>query len=411
MISHILTISKKNDYELLLDWGKNNSIYISDKISMNYTNENNKYYYVKKKINKDEIIMSVPNDIALTLNSSLNLLGRKTRKQYENYQKQKFEEEKRQGQNDIIINRKIQSFLAYLMAIANKNKSRNNRFYQFYKYYFNTFETNVEKFPIFFDSNQINYLMFSKFGNDLLEMKEMFEEEYGILHREIFKNTLEEEDYFKYRIFTFSKLIDISGHSSLIPFVDMIDINPINYNLKLNFTYENNSISVTAIKTIDIEDKLVMSAIKLTNSASFLCYGKIFEENKNYIESFTIPKVSQYFIDNKKIDPLLVSSEIIDIFKDNYYKEILPDYMELSKLLREDGSKVSALRLFLENLQFIRNSYNKVTVGELYKYFYDITYVRNIRSILDSEKHYLDKKIREMKQIINKYAKEKEQDL
>ena len=37
--------------------------------------------------------------------------------------------------------------------------------------------------------------------------------------------------------------------------------------------------------------------------------------------------------------------------------------------------------------------------------------MQNIRSVLDSEKHYLDKKIREMKKIFNKYAQERNKDL
>ena len=108
---------------------------------------------------------------------------------------------------------------------------------------------------------------------------------------------------------------------------------------------------------------------------------------------------------------MMANGEVVDLSLDKYYEVILPTYMELSKLLKEDGSKVSALRLFLENLQSIRGSYDKVTISELYKHFFNIKYVKNIRSVLDTEKFYLDKKIRQMKQVINKYASKKEEDL
>ena len=412
--SHIFTTSKKNDYDLLLEWGTNNSIYISDKIAMNYTNENNKNYYVKKKINKDEIIISIPKKLLLNIESVLNLLGPKTKKQYENYKKEHFNNNSnnKKDPNDILSYRIDQSFLAYLMTIANKNKSNKNKFYQFYKYFFNTFETDLERFPVLYNTEQIRLLIFSLFGNELVQTKEMYDEEFEILQTKIYKKPLDQDEYYKYRIFTFNKLVNISGVSSIIPFVDMLETNPINFNLQINYTYENDSISVMAVKNIKKDDKLKLAVVQMTNSGSLITYGKVYEENKNYIENFRIPKISVNFLKIKNLDPLMAANgDIVDISLQNYYEEIIPIYMDLSKLLKEDGSKVSALRLFQENLLSIRDQYDKVTVSELFKYFYTPKYVNNIRSVLSTEKLYLNKKIREMKQIINKYAKESEQDL
>ena len=412
--SHIFTTSKKNDYDLLLEWGTNNSIYISDKIAMNYTNENNKNYYVKKKINKDEIIISIPKKLLLNIESVLNLLGPKTKKQYENYKKEHFNNNSnnKKDPNDILSYRIDQSFLAYLMTIANKNKSNKNKFYQFYKYFFNTFETDLERFPVLYNTEQIRLLIFSLFGNELVQTKEMYDEEFEILQSKIHKKPLDQDEYYKYRIFTFNKLVNISGVSSIIPFVDMLETNPINFNLQINYTYENDSISVMAVKNIKKDDKLKMAVVQMTNSGSLITYGKVYEENKNYIENFRIPKISVNFLKIKNLDPMMAANgDIVDISLQNYYEEIIPIYMDLSKLLKEDGSKVSALRLFQENLLSIRDQYDKVTVSELFKHFYTPKYVNNIRSVLSTEKLYLNKKIREMKQIINKYAKESEQDL
>ena len=413
IISHVFTTSKKNDYDLLLEWGKNNSIYISDKIAMNYTDENNKNYYVKKAINKDEIILSIPRKLLLNIESALKLLGPKTKKQYENYKNQNFENkaDKIKDTNNILSYRIDQSFLAYLMTIANKNKSKKNKFYQFYKYYFNTFETDLERFPILYNTEQMRLLIFSLFGNELVQTKEMYDEEYDILQKEIHKKALDQDEYYKYRIFTFSKLVNISGASSIIPFIDMLEINPISYNLQINYTYENDSISVMAIKKIKKNDNLLLAVVQMTNSASLITYGKIYEENKNYVENFRIPKIAVNFLRMKNLDVMMASGEVVDLSLDKYYETILPTYMELSKLLKEDGSKVSALRLFLENLQSIRGSYDKVTISELYKHFFTTKYVKNIRSVLDTEKFYLNKKIRQMKQVINKYASKKEEDL
>ena len=65
----------------------------------------------------------------------------------------------------------------------------------------------------------------------------------------------------------------------------------------------------------------------------------------------------------------------------------------------------------MQNLQSIRNEYDKITVSKLFKMFFKVEYVQNIRTVLDTEKLFLNKKIREMKQLINKVAREMQQDL
>jgi hypothetical protein len=409
IISDILT-QKKNDYALLLEWGKNNSVFISDKIAMNYTNENIKNYYVKKKIKKDETIMSIPRKILLNIDSALNLSNPKIKKQFEIYKKEDFRNKQKDGINEILPYRIDQSFLAYLMTIANKNKSPKSKFYQFYKYFFNTFETDVEKYPIFYNSDQIRLLMFSLFGNELMETKEMFDEEYDILQRKIYKKNLDQDEYYKHRIFSFNKLVNISGVSSLVPFLDMIETHPINYNLQVNYTESNDSLAIVAIKDITVKDKLFISVVQMQNSNSLITYGKVYNENKHYVESFKIAKVFTNFLREKKLDPFLASTEIVDLTEKNYYKQILPIYTDLSIHLKEDGSKTSALRLFLENMQSIRKTYDTITPSVLYKNFFQTKYVLNVKSVLDTEKYYLDKKIRELKILINKVAANKELD-
>ena len=401
--------SKPNDYELLLEWGKNYSVYISDKIDMNYTNENNKNYYVKEEIKKDEIVMTIPKKVLLNIDSAINILGKKIKKQFEIYKNKQLED--KTNLNEDMLYHINQSFLAYLMTIANKNKSKNNKnkLYQYYKYYFNTFETNLEKYPLFFSTEQMRLLAFSIFGSELISTRRLFEEEYEILQREIHKKILDQDEYIKYRIFTFNKFVNMTGTSYIIPFVDMLDTNPINFNLQLNYTED--SVSLVSTKDIHPGDVLSMAVVQMSNSGFFITYGKVFEENKYFVENFRIHKIGQNFLREQKLDPLMATGEIIDITEKNYYEKVIPDYIEISKALKEDGSKASALRLFLENIKSIRESYNKITVSDLFKNFFNAKTVQNIRSVLDTEKYYLDKKIREMKKIVNKYARERQHDL
>ena len=339
--------SKKNDYELLLDWGQNNSVYISHKIDMNYTNENDKNYYVKEEIKKDEIIMSIPKNVLLNINSAINILGTKLKKQFEIFKNKQLGDKTKL--NEEKLHQINQSFLAYLMTIANKNKSKKNKnkLYQYYKYYFNTFETKLEKYPLFFSTEQMRLIGFSLFGKELISTRQLFQEEYEFIQREIHKKALDEEEYIKYRIFTYSKLVKITQGSYIIPFVDMLETNPIHFNLKISEI--NNTISLRANKDINPGDKLILSVVEMTNSGYFITFGKVFEENKNFVENFGIAKINQNFLAEKKLDPLMATGELIDLNEKNYYEKVIPEYIEISKALKEDGSKASALRLFLEN--------------------------------------------------------------
>ena len=400
---------KKSDFDLFIEWGKNNSFFMSNKIAMNYTNENIKNYYVKEKIMKNELIMRIPKKILLNIDSALNLMGSKTRKQFEAFKKTYFENAKEEHK-EILKYRVDQAFLAYLMTVANKNKSKKNKIYQFYKYYFNTLETDTEKFPIFYSTEQMRLLLFSLFGNDLIQTKQMFDEEFEILQKEIYKKLMDPDEYTKYRMFTLNKLVNISGVSSIVPFIDIFETNPVNYNLYINFTNTGDNIEIISKNEININNKLILATVDMPNSGSLITYGKIFEENKNFIETFKIPKISPIFLRERNINSLISSVEVVDLTKRDYYEEIIPQYMELSKLQKEDGSKVSALRLFLENLKIMRNEYNKITPSILFKNFFKTEYVNNIKSVLDTEKNFLNKKIKEIQRKINKLAGIKELD-
>ena len=63
----------KNEYDLLYEWGQNNSVYISDKLGINYTNNNIKNYYVKDHIFSGETIISIPKKVLLALVEDINL--------------------------------------------------------------------------------------------------------------------------------------------------------------------------------------------------------------------------------------------------------------------------------------------------------------------------------------------------
>ena len=399
LLQYSLLAEFQNNYDLFYEWGRNNSIYISYKIAMNYTNENIKNYYVNENIDSGETIISIPKNILLNLNSALKLSNKKIKKQYENYKKEILNSD--HNIYEVREDRKEYSFLAFLMTIANEKKSKKNKFYQFYKYLFNIYETNLEEFPIFYNSQQIKFLLFSLYGKGVMQTKTMIEEEFSVLQRN-YKADLDLEEYMKYRLFTINKVFNVVGVNYLIPFIDIFEKNPKNYNLKLNYSSNDETINLIATKDIKINDKLIMVMEQMPNIKSLIKYGKIYEENKDFhLELFRVPMISNNFIKAKKLDPELSKGKIVDLNEKNYYEEVIPVYKIVAKMLNKDETNISALNLFMENLNIIKHSYDKVSLSELFKYFYKSTYVNNINNILDEEKKYLEKKIEEVKKIIN----------
>ena len=285
--------------------------------------------------------------------------------------------------------------------MANLNKSPKNKLYQFYKYFFDTCETNLDKFPLFYSTDQIRPFLFSLFSNELIQTREAFEEEYTILDSQITKKQFDLDDYLKYRLFTYNKLVNISEQSSIVPFVDILDTNPVSFNLQVRYLQDNHTVNVISNQEINPEQKLILAVVEMTNMASLIVYGRIYEENNNFLETFKISKISPIFLRSKNMNLMLSNSNLMDLMKPKFYDEVIPDYMELSKMMNGDGSSVSALKLLVENIEEFRKQYDDVTTSVLMKNFFDTEIVYNIKSVLDTEKNFLDKKIKQLKKIVS----------
>ena len=405
-----LDYSQKTNGDILIEWGKNNSVYISNKIKLNYTNENTKNFYVKKKIEVNEILISIPQNLLLNIDSALKLSSSKIKKQFEKYKTQKFKQILNNS-SELFYQRIEHSFLAYLMTIANKNKSPKNKLYQFYKYFFDTCETNLDNNPLYFSTEQIRPFLFSLLGNEIIQTREAFEEEYITLQSQITKNKFDLDEYIKYRLFTYNKLVNMTGASSIVPFFDIIETNPVTFNLKINYEVQNQTLNLYALKEIKRGQKLSLAVVQMTNMGSFITYGKTYEENKNFLESFKISKISALYLREKNMNLMLANPNLIDIMKPKFYEELIPDYMELSKLMNEDGSSVSALKLIIDNMESLKRQYEKVTMSSLMKNFFDLKVVESIASILETEKNFLSKKIRDLKKVLSYVDKGKTSDL
>ena len=401
--------SKSDDYEKLFEWGKSKGLFISDKLAINYTSENIKNYYAKEEIEKNETIMIIPTDLVLNIETALKHFGSKTRKLYEKYQNEKFE-----YVNDLLKYRIQQSFLAYLMYIGNRHKTEKNKFYQYFKYYFNTLETNLDSFPIFYNNEQFGLLTSSLFGNEIFQTRTLLDEEYSILDQKILKKSLDYDEYLRYRTFTLSKGNNITGLCTIIPFVDILDIHPKKYNLKLKFDLDDYGVKVIATKKIKTNRKLMVKIESFQNSNSLIFYGKTFKELENSVGTFLVPYISPLYLNEKNLDQSYAINDKLDLAHEKFYEEAMPKYMEFSKKINEDGSPLSALRIFMGNLKALRKKYDEVTTSKLHKTFFTLKDIQNVQRVLNTEMKFYDEKMKVLDVLIdytiNNNTKKNEED-
>ena len=386
IISILLFISNiscktTKDYDLLLEWGLNHSVFISDKIGINYTSEN-----LKK-------IMIIPKDLILNIKSALDLYGPKTKKLYQKYKKEKFE-----YVNSFLSYRIQQSFLSYLMLQGNKH---DNKFHKYFQYFMNTFESNLDSFPIFYNNEQFGLLTMSQFGNEIFQTKTLMEEEYNILDQKVLSKGLDYDEYLKYRTFTLSKGNNITGLCSLIPFVDILDIHPTKYNLKLDFNLSDYGVKVISTKKIKMRRRLRLKIDSIQNSNSLIFYGRTFKELENTVSTFSVPYISSQYLTEKNMDQSLAINDKIELTHEKFYEEAMKTYMDFSKKIKEDGSPLSALNIFKDNLNAMRKKYDDVTTSQIHKTFFTRKDIENVKRVLNTEKRFYDEKMKILDTLID----------
>ena len=149
-----------------------------------------------------------------------------------------------------------------------------------------------------------------------------------------------------------------------------------------------------------------MKTEKMSNIKNFYIYGQTFEKMNDYIDNYKLPMVANEMIqDLDKKKQIKYYKKNIDLNKKDFYKDALEPYKKLSIDKKEDGSDLSAYNLFLKNLNMIRENLYSVTKTEIDEAFINFKDVRNMIRVFDSEKYFMDKKIDELKKIIQKIKK------
>jgi hypothetical protein len=270
---------------------------------------------------------------------------------------------------------------------------------------FDTFETSLDSYPLFYNDNQMKLLRGSVTYMDVTLMRELFEDEKMIFEKDYNQKEIDLDEYMRYRTLIIAKTYNIS-QLSVIPFIDMFENDPMDYNVDIGHNETNNNVNVFTTRKVRRGDTLYIRSGYISNYKRLILYGQTFDKMSDYIDSFNIPMISFKMRKNMRItNQDFDVSESIDLAKKKFFKKALKTYKKLSLLKKEDGSDLSAYKLFLKNLEMNRKDYEPVTTSDIYKEFVHLKDVNNVRRVLELETRIFDQKIKLMKRLVDNMSK------
>ena len=392
-------------YEKLLKWGLSHNLTITEKIRF-IKEKSTKFYIAKNLIPESDIIMDIPPECMLNINNTLSLLdSKKFKKAYDRY----VEIEKMDQAEGKDNHRTEQAFIAYVLYIVKKHpkKYKKNKFVKYFKPMFYMFDENLDNLPFYFSSEQMKLFFNTSFGSIFDSMTKLIQEESSLFEKKIFNETVDFEDYLRYRIFTVQKSFQVNKTLDLVPFTDYIkrDFQKINCEF---FISPDDHIIVRAKSNIFPGEELIMNPFAISNDHRFIFFGDTFEELKDRIQSFNIPSLIPSYITDKPVDFNIESlgpKARMDLIEIDFYKPIIFVYKKFARLIGEDDSDMNACKLMLKYLNRIKDNYDIVTKDKIREEFLREKDVENVWRIVDGERQLINRRI----EILKIYMKNQEE--
>ena len=409
-----------------LQWAKNNSIYINEKLILNKKTSGDNHYFFSadSRIQNNTLLLSVPYDMMIT---QFNL-----NEMYKDSKNKKFEN--LWDKIETINNEYIQFFstkqLFYMSVILeNAMRKKKGPLYKKYKELLRMFDDlDMDIYPVFYDQYEKDYLSGSNFGSQLLRAIDSLNEEYIILDRDLNINIPNQDDFIKTRVISLISSINLNNtnynysnefnETIIVPFLDCFTKTI--FEDKSNARVERKSIKNTTTNLNDyyleiyIGGEINLKWTPFSNSELLLYYGFIEEEN---------PIRSRHFMDiiNTKFKKdLNLTDDIYQNLKKKLYElnteftapDVINSYKNLSKLFdKYKNRKEGPYEMMLDNLKYYVNLYEEVlSDGNINKYINGKEKIKCIKEIIHMEKKFLDKKVDSLERHIKKIKTGKTED-
>ena len=402
-------IKSKNltKYEKLINWGLNNSLNLSEDLTFS----KNKFI-AEKFITIDDIIMTIPKKLMLSVKSALELLNSsKLKKQYELYLKE--DQESAKKKQTIFDEAHIdQSFLSYLLYVISHKKKKYSKtdFYKYYEHISYMFEDNLDNLPFSYSSEQMNLFTNTTFGPIFESCYRYFSDEASLFEKKFYQKPIIFEDYLKYRIFSVKKYYNISNEVNLVPFIDLIkqdhkEPNCIYYD-------EGGDIKLKAILNVFPGEELILKPLNISNQHRLIFFGETFDEILDVFPSYSVPVMPRYFLFEEKVeidndlDDKLKKYDVMDLCEDEFYKNVEDIYSEVTvRINKKHKGEIHALRFLVKYLKKLRKNLDYVDDIKIRNSFYSRKDMDNAIRIFKGERMFMDKKIKEVRDYMKKFRK------
>lgn len=408
-----------------LEWAKNNSIYINEKLILNKKTSGDKHYFFSadSRIQNNTLLLRVPYNMMIT---QFNL-----NEMYKDSKNKKFENlwDKIESINNDFIQFFSTKQLFYMSVILeNAMRKKKGPLYKKYKELLRMFDNlDMDIYPVFYDQYEKDYLSGSNFGSQLIRAMDSLNEEYIILDRDLNINIPNQDDFIKTRVIALISSINLNNtnynysnefnETIIVPFLDCFTKTI--FEDKSNARVERKSIKNTTSNLNDyyleiysndeiyIGGEIILKWTPFSNSELLLYYGFVEEEN---------PIRSRHFMDiiNTKFkkDLNITDNKIFKNIKKTLYElnteftapDVINSYKNLSKHFdKYKNRKEGPYEMMLDNLKYYVNLYEEVlSDGNINKYINGNEKVKSIKEIIHQEKKFLDKKVDSLEKHIKK---------
>jgi hypothetical protein len=419
-------VTKEDNKDIIssvLEWAKNNSIYINNKLKLSKKANRDKHYYFSadNRIPNNTLLLRVPYEAMIT---QFNL-----NEMYKNSKNKKFEnlwDKITELKSHYVKYFSTKQLLYMSILIENAVRKKKGPVYKKYKDYFRMFEQiDLDIFPIFYLEHEKIYLSGSNFGSQINRATESLNEEYYIVGRELNIDIPLIDDFLRTRVISLTTSTDFnntnlnytneSNETIIVPFLDcfnkVISKDKANTRFEIKSikndknNYTNYYLEIYANDEIFIGGDINLKWRTFPNSELLLYYGFVEEGNpfssrfyvdilnKKLRENLGIPDDKHF--DNIKRDMYEINTEFYDPSVINTYRNMS---LEIDKYKdREEG----AYEMMRDNLKLYAELYdNPLSDGNVNIYINGKEKIKDIKEILHLEKRLLNGKVEYLEKVI-----------
>ena len=406
-----------------LEWAKNNSIYINNKLILSKKQDRDKYYFFSadSRILNNTLLLRVPYDMMIT-QFSLNEI-------YKNSKNKKFEnlwDKINETKSEYIKYFSTKQLLYMAIMLENAIRKKKGPVYKKYKEYLRMYEEiNMDIYPIFYDMQEKFYLSGSNFGGQLKRATESLNEEYFISTKELNLSIPFQDEFLKSRVISLISSTDFNNsnlnytngfnETVIVPYLDCF--NKVVKDEKANARFEVKGIKNTTTNLIDYylevysnDEIFIGGEINLKwrpfpNSELLLYYG-IVEEDNPYSSKYYIDIICRKFRKDLNISEdkefKNIKKEIYELNTEFYDPNVINSYRNISLELdkykdREEGP----YELMLDNLKTYEELYEvPLSDGNINIYINGNEKIKDVKEIMHIEKKLIKSKIQHLENVI-----------